>query len=31
MVFTENDTPGNTKAKVSISRQVVSIVFDGRE
>jgi hypothetical protein len=30
MVLKMNDTPGNANAKVSMSRQMVSIVFDGR-
>jgi hypothetical protein len=29
-VLTVNDTPGNASAKVSILRQIVSMVFDGR-
>jgi hypothetical protein len=31
IALTVNDTPGNTNAKVSMSLQMVSIVFDGRE
>jgi hypothetical protein len=30
-VLTVNDTRGNTNAEVSISRQIISIVFEGRE